>query len=119
MCCVSGISQSSKFEVLLLFHKVFQTVFFQVGAYWRRGNGTRTDEFRRSEASREYEVGTLVFLAVLRIRIRMDPHHIGKLDPDPDPHQGKSRIRILKVKGGSLRGHFEALEGPNLEKSEW
>jgi hypothetical protein len=24
---------------------------------------------------------------VLWIRIRIDPHHFGKLDPDPNPHQ--------------------------------
>jgi hypothetical protein len=25
----------------------------------------------------------------MRIRIRMDPHHFGNLDPHPDPHQGE------------------------------
>jgi hypothetical protein len=48
-----------------------------------------------------------------------DPDHFGKLDPDPhesgkldpDPHQSE------KVEG--LEGHFCALEGSNLEKSEW
>ncbi len=51
------------------------------------------------------------FYAVLRIRIRMDPRHFGKLDSDPDPHQSvtldpdrilikvKSRIRFrIKMK---------------------
>jgi hypothetical protein len=35
-------------------------------------------------------------MAVLWIRIRMDPHHFGNLDPhpDPNPHQIKIRIRI-------------------------
>ncbi len=33
--------------------------------------------------------------AVLWIRIHMDPHHFGNLvDPYPDPHQIKTRIRI-------------------------
>jgi hypothetical protein len=34
------------------------------------------------------EVRLVVFLwAVSRIRIRMDPHHFGMLDPDPGPQQ--------------------------------
>jgi hypothetical protein len=51
----------------------------------------------------------------------MDPHHFGKLDPDPhqsgkldsdpDPHHSK-KVEVLE-------GNFGALEGPNLEKSEW
>ncbi len=49
----------------------------------------------------------------------MEPQHFGNLDPDPhrsekqdpDPHQSE------KVE--ALEGHFEALEGPNLGKSEW
>jgi hypothetical protein len=69
------------FKVLLLVHNIFQTVFFKVGAYWRRGYGTGTDEFRRSEASREYEVGIMVFLAVLRIRIRMGPASFWEAGP--------------------------------------
>jgi hypothetical protein len=28
---------------------------------------------------------------VFRIRIRMDPHHFGKLDPDPHPHQSEKQ----------------------------
>jgi hypothetical protein len=28
---------------------------------------------------------------VFRIRIRMDPHHVGKLDPDPEPLQRKKQ----------------------------
>jgi hypothetical protein len=39
----------------------------------------------------------------------MDHHHFGKLDPDP--HQSE------EVE--ALEGHFEALNGPNLGKSEW
>jgi hypothetical protein len=30
----------------------------------------------------------------IRLWIRMDPHHLGNLDPDPHPHQLKIRIRI-------------------------
>jgi hypothetical protein len=49
----------------------------------------------------------------------MDLHHFGRLDPDPrqsekqdlDPHQSE--------KLEALEGHFGALEGLNLEKSEW
>jgi hypothetical protein len=39
---------------------------------------------------------TLLSTAVLWIRIRMDSHHFGNLDPHPDPysHQIKIRIRI-------------------------
>ncbi len=45
-----------------------------------------------------------------------DQHQSGKLDPDlhqqdPDPHQSEN-VEVLE-------GHFAALEGPNLEKSEW
>ncbi len=48
-----------------------------------------------------------------------DPYHFGKLDQDPhqngrldpDPHRSE------KVE--ALQGHFGALEGPNLGKSEW
>jgi hypothetical protein len=47
-----------------------------------------------------------MFSPVLRIRIRVDPHQSGKLDPDP--HQSE------KVE--ALEGHFKALEGPNLGK---
>jgi hypothetical protein len=40
-----------------------------------------------------------------------DPHKSEKKDLDPDPHQsGKLE---------ALESHFEALKGPNLEKSEW
>jgi hypothetical protein len=39
----------------------------------------------------------------------MNPHHFGKLDPDP--HQSE-KVEVFE-------GHFEALEGPNLAKSEW
>jgi hypothetical protein len=51
-----------------------------------------------------------LWLPVLWIRIRMDPHHFGNLDRDLDPHQGskpdphqiKIRIRIrIKEKCGS------------------
>jgi hypothetical protein len=56
---------------------------------------------------------------VLRIRIRVriilgldpDPHQRGKLDLNTDSHQSE------KVE--AVEGHFGALEGPNLEKSEW
>ncbi len=58
----------------------------------------------------------------------MDPHHNGKLDPDPhqsrrldpDPHQSEKQDpdphQSEKVE--ALGGHFYALEGPNLKKSE-
>ncbi len=39
-----------------------------------------------------------------------DPHHFGKLDPDPDPHQSG--------KAEALEGPLGALEGPNMGKSE-
>jgi hypothetical protein len=58
----------------------------------------------------------------------LDPHNFGKLDPDPhqsskmhphqseqpdpDPHQS-NKVKVLHVEG-----HFEALEGPNMGKSE-
>ncbi len=48
-------------------------------------------------------------------------HQSVKLDPDPDSHQSEKQIRNrinIKVKR-SLKGHFGALEGPNLGKSEW
>jgi hypothetical protein len=45
----------------------------------------------------------------IRIRIRMVPHHFGKLDTDPDQSE----------KGEALEGHFIALEGPNMGKIEW
>ncbi len=74
-----------------------------------------------------------------------DPDHFGKLDPvpdpylrqsgklDPDPHQrGKPdpdqyqsekqnpvRINQWKTEVEDLEGHFGALEGPYLGKSEW
>ncbi len=41
----------------------------------------------------------------------LDPEQSGKLDPDPEPHQSE------KVE--ALESHFGALEGLNLEKSEW
>jgi hypothetical protein len=61
-------------------------------------------------------------------RIRMDPHHFEKLDPDLIKVKSWIRIRIrikvysririrIKVKGGSLR--VILLDDPNLEKSEW
>ncbi len=42
-----------------------------------------------------------------------DTHHSGKLDPDPDPDPHRSE------KMEALEGHFRALKGPNLERSEW
>jgi hypothetical protein len=58
---------------------------------------------------------------VWRVAIRIDPHNLGKLDPDPhqsgklnldlDPHQVKNRIRT-RIK----EDHFGALEGLKLEK---
>jgi hypothetical protein len=47
-----------------------------------------------------------------------DPHHFRKLDPDPDRHQsGKlDPNRHQSEKEEALKGHFGALEGPNLEK---
>jgi hypothetical protein len=58
---------------------------------------------------------------VLLIRIRMDRHNFGKLDPDPDTHQnGKpDPHQSEKVQAIEGHGHFGALDGPNLEKSEW
>jgi hypothetical protein len=70
---------------------------------------------------------------VFRIRTRMDPHHFGKLDPDPDPHQNvkldpdpdphqkekQEPDPHQSEKMEAREGHFGALEGPNLEKSEW
>ncbi len=49
----------------------------------------------------------------------MDPHHFGKLDPDPDTYQSEKQDpdphQSEKVE--ALEGHFGPLEGPNL--SEW
>ncbi len=49
------------------------------------------------------------FTAVLRIRIRMDLHHFGKLDPDRHQSENVEALDDL----------FGALVGPNLGKSEW
>ncbi len=68
----------------------------------------------------------------------MDPYHFGKLypdphqsgKPDPDPHQKEKQDpdshqsekqfgSASSVKVKPLFGHFWALEGPNLGKSEW
>jgi hypothetical protein len=45
---------------------------------------------------------------------------------DPNPHgsasfweAGSGSASASKWKGSPLEGHFGALEGPNLEKSEW
>jgi hypothetical protein len=40
-----------------------------------------------------------------------DPHQNVKQDPNPNPHQSE------KVE--AFEGHFGALEGPNLGRSEW
>ncbi len=83
----------------------------------------------------------LQYLAVMRIHIRMDPHHIGKLDPDlyphqsgklnPDPHQSDKRdpdphrsekqdpYPRQSEKEEALEVQFGAMEDPSLEKSEW
>ncbi len=51
-----------------------------------------------------------MFSPMLRIRIRVDPHHFGKLDPDPDPHEsGKLDPDLYpqqSEKVGSLRWSF-------------
>jgi hypothetical protein len=50
----------------------------------------------------------------IRIRIKVESWvriRIKSEKQDPDPHQSE------KVE--ALDGHFEALEGPNLEESEW
>jgi hypothetical protein len=52
-------------------------------------------------------------------KLEPDPHQSGMLDPgphrsekqDPEPHQSKNVE--------ASEGHFEALEGLNLGKSEW
>jgi hypothetical protein len=49
---------------------------------------------------------------VFRIRIRII--FCGKLDPDP--HQSG---KLDQVPHQSEKGHFGALEGPNLGKREW
>jgi hypothetical protein len=50
-----------------------------------------------------------------------DPHNSGKLYPDPDPHQSEQLDPDphQSEKEEALEGHFGALEGQNLEKSEW
>jgi hypothetical protein len=47
--------------------------------------------------------------------------HFGKLDPDPHQHQSEKQDPDLHQSENveALEGHFEALEGPNLEKIEW
>jgi hypothetical protein len=71
--------------------------------------------FKRSWLSLVY------FQAVLWIRIRMNPHHFGELDPDPhhsekqDPDEDPHLNKMMEA----LEGYFGALEGPNLEKSDW
>jgi hypothetical protein len=67
----------------------------------------------------------------------LNPHHFGKLDPytdphwhhsgklspdldlDPHPHQSEKQYPDPhpSEKVETLEGHFEALEGPNLEKA--
>jgi hypothetical protein len=56
--------------------------------------------------------------SVLRIRIREARSGSGsaKLDPVPDPHFGS---KSASKSAEALQGHFGALEGPNLETSEW
>jgi hypothetical protein len=60
-----------------------------------------------------------------------DPHHFWKLDPDPhqtrkldpDPDQSEKQDEVpyphRSEEAETLKGHFVALEGPNLEKCEW
>jgi hypothetical protein len=47
--------------------------------------------------------------------------HFGKLDPDPDPHQSEKQDPDPHQSENveALESHFKALEGSNLEKSEW
>jgi hypothetical protein len=80
---------------------------------------------------RNFFYRTNIFLTVLRIRIRMDPHYFGKLDPDPhqsrkldqylDPHQSEKQDPDPQIseKVEALEVHFGALKVPNLEKSNW
>jgi hypothetical protein len=58
--------------------------------------------FTQKTAERSLEF-VLEYMKKFTFKIRAadpDPHHFGKLDPDPEPH-------------------FGALEGPYLEKREW
>jgi hypothetical protein len=73
---------------------------------WLRCHGTVASEsVKQNNKLRAVEISVAV----------PEPHHFWKLDPnpyqsekqDPDPHQSE------KVE----EGYFEALEGPNLEKS--
>jgi hypothetical protein len=52
---------------------------------------------------------------VLRIQIRMDPHHFGKLYPDPDPHQSGKQDPDPH-QDGSLRGSFWNIGGSKSGK---
>jgi hypothetical protein len=54
----------------------------------------------------------------LRIQIRVDLHHFGKLDPYPDPRQNEKQDldSHQSEKVEALEGHFGALEGPNLKE---
>jgi hypothetical protein len=48
----------------------------------------------------------------------MDPHHSGKLDPDPRRRE-KQDLNLHQInKVEALGGHFGALEGSSLGKSE-
>jgi len=48
--------------------------------------------------------------------MRMDPHHFGKLDPDPylSENQDKDPHQIKKVV--ALESHLGSMEGPNPGK---
>jgi hypothetical protein len=49
----------------------------------------------------------------------MDAHHFEKLDPDPNQSKKQDPDPHQSGKVEALEGHFEELEGTNLEKSEW
>ncbi len=58
------------------------------------------------------------FISVLRVRIRIDPHLFGKLDPDPDSHQSEKLDPDphQKWKAGNLRRSFWTIGGSKFGK---
>ncbi len=73
------------------------------------------------------QVGILSAVLWIRIWIRIDPHHFGKLDPhphqsgkldpDPDPHPHQSEKQFPDThqseKVEALEGNFGTVEGPD------
>jgi len=55
--------------------------------------------------------GYVLYFGLFGTVLNPDLHQSEKQDLDPDPHQSE-KVKVLE-------GYFGALEGSNLEKSEW